>query len=243
VRDESHQRKQGLIVLASEIALDEGVQEGLREDLIGERKRITELNHTLADTRASLEEVKARFAAFQEMIEKEFNLEQYTEIKQVNNAVRVATWPPAQRPSHPMGPHPHTPTRAMGASDSHDHRQRLSRSVPCRCVRQTEMGPELETWLCEPTTRRYACTKMLEVTRAKKNAKVNQKKLMSVGAIEKLMRTLQTEREPVAMVMMFVTLGMLTGNGEGVKRAIAAGGVKLITSGVKLVRTSGRSRP
>jgi hypothetical protein len=45
------------------------------------------------------------------------------------------------------------------------------------------------------------------------------------------------------MVMMFVTLGMLTGNGEGVKRAIAAGGVKLITSGVKLVRTSGRSRP
>jgi hypothetical protein len=93
VRDESHQRKQGLIVLASEIALDEGVQEGLREDLIGERKRITELNHTLADTRASLEEVKARFAAFQEMIEKEFNLEQYTEIKQVNNAVRVATDP------------------------------------------------------------------------------------------------------------------------------------------------------
>ena len=101
-----------------------------------------------------------------------------------------------------------------------------------------DMGEKLETWLTDPKTVSSAANRMAEM--CKKDAKVNRAKLMSVGAVEKIVRAMDANpTDPLTQENCCAALGTLTGAPEGKKRAVDAGAIVCVVRAVKtLQRTS-----
>lgn len=98
-----------------------------------------------------------------------------------------------------------------------------------------DMGEKLETWLADPKTVGAAAGRMSEM--CKKDAKVNRAKLMSVGAIEKIVRAMDVNpTDSLTQESCCIALGMLTSVPEGKKRAVDAGGIVCVVRAVKTMQ-------
>ena len=103
----------------------------------------------------------------------------------------------------------------------------------------TDMAEGLEGWLADSRCTKTACEAIGRFAdKRSKDAKNNKKKLLQIGAIEKLVRTLQTfsrEEPPLNVVGVCASLGQLTNSLEGAKRAMDADIIPPLVTAVRTV--------
>jgi len=99
------------------------------------------------------------------------------------------------------------------------------------------MADKLEQWLVDPRTSKTACDKILAL--CKKDSRKNKKNLLSIGAMEKLLRALNVNsREAEVSVSLCAAIAQLTGAGEGAQRAAKSEAIPALVRAMKLVSHS-----
>jgi len=98
-----------------------------------------------------------------------------------------------------------------------------------------DMGEKLEEWLGDSKTVATASARMNEM--CKKDAKTNRNKLMSVGAIEKVVRAMDANPgDSLTQEGCCLALGLLTAVAEGKKRAADAGAIISVVRATKTLQ-------